>query len=207
MLGRGNSKENVRHLFDNVSFIVFNYDRCLEHFLFTSLPKLYAISEDDAASIVQDVNIIHPYGLVAEFSRQPSRTGVPFGGATVRYSENYIDLAQNVKTYTEQNIDKPLLKRLAHEFATAECIVFLGFAYHPQNLSLLRPPKPIERAPVFGTALGFSKHDANIIGYQIEKMSQGRGVHELRIADWVTIDTNATCAKLFDDYGKSILDA
>jgi hypothetical protein len=37
MLGRGVPKENVREIFDNVAFIVFNYDRCIEHFLFHAL--------------------------------------------------------------------------------------------------------------------------------------------------------------------------
>jgi hypothetical protein len=27
----------VREIFDNVAFIVFNYDRCIEHFLFHAL--------------------------------------------------------------------------------------------------------------------------------------------------------------------------
>jgi hypothetical protein len=46
MLGRNVPKENVREIFDPVSFIVFNYDRCVEFFLgnrcreFTVLPKI-----------------------------------------------------------------------------------------------------------------------------------------------------------------------
>ena len=31
MLGRGIPKENVSEIFDNVRFVVFNYDRCVEH--------------------------------------------------------------------------------------------------------------------------------------------------------------------------------
>ena len=38
MLGRGVPKENVREIFDNVSFIVFNYDRCVEFFLRNTNP-------------------------------------------------------------------------------------------------------------------------------------------------------------------------
>lgn len=33
MLGRGVAKADVRQIFDNVAFIIFNYDRCVEHFL------------------------------------------------------------------------------------------------------------------------------------------------------------------------------
>ena len=45
MLGRGIPKENVREIFDRVSFVVFNYDRCVEYFLFHALQKLYGIQE------------------------------------------------------------------------------------------------------------------------------------------------------------------
>src|SRR5262249_36707437 len=37
LLGRGIPKQDAREIFDHVSFIVFNYDRCVEHFLFHAL--------------------------------------------------------------------------------------------------------------------------------------------------------------------------
>jgi hypothetical protein len=40
MLGRGVPKENVREILDNVAFIVFNYDRCMEFFLTNALSRL-----------------------------------------------------------------------------------------------------------------------------------------------------------------------
>jgi hypothetical protein len=132
---------------------------------------------------------------------------IPFGGSTLGYTNDYIELAGNIKTYTEQNIDTNLRTRIAQEFSSADCIVFLGFAYHAQNVALLKPAEPIERQPIFGTALGFSNHDAAVIRSGLEGMSQGRGVAEASIATWITIDTDATCAKLFDDYGKSIAGA
>ena len=64
MLGRGVSKENIRNIFDRVSFIVFNYDRCLEHFLLHALQQAYGIRRDEAEAILSGVRIIHPYGLV-----------------------------------------------------------------------------------------------------------------------------------------------
>jgi hypothetical protein len=40
LLGRGVPKENIHQIFDRVSFIVFNYDRCIEHFFHHALQKL-----------------------------------------------------------------------------------------------------------------------------------------------------------------------
>jgi hypothetical protein len=66
----------VLKLFENASFIIFNYDRCLEQFLVNALPRLYAISETEADSIVHNINIIHPYGSVGELGRIASRSGL-----------------------------------------------------------------------------------------------------------------------------------
>ena len=69
MLGRGVPKENVREILDNVAFIVFNYDRCMEFFLTHALSRLYRIHEDEARGIVADLHIVHPYGAVPDSDR------------------------------------------------------------------------------------------------------------------------------------------
>jgi hypothetical protein len=46
----------------SVSFIVFNYDRCLEQFLFHALQKLYGLESQEAFAMLTDLRIIHPYG-------------------------------------------------------------------------------------------------------------------------------------------------
>lgn len=133
MLGRGVPRENVRQIFDSVAFVVFNYDRCLEHFLLHALPKLYNISENDAYDVVSNLRIIHPYGTVGELDRPSSREGLPFGGGGNRLSAHYIHLSDQIRTYTEQMTDGSLLSRMSEEVLRAKCIVFLGFAYHDQQ--------------------------------------------------------------------------
>ncbi len=46
LLVEGCPNENVYNLFDNVSFIIFNYDRCIEQFLFNAVQNYYAIEPD-----------------------------------------------------------------------------------------------------------------------------------------------------------------
>jgi hypothetical protein len=95
MLSRGIAKADVRQIFNNVAFIIFNYDRCVEHFLYNALQKLYGINEKDAADILADCTIIHPYGLVGPYLPIGR---VPFGAG----STNYRELSKQIKTYTEQ---------------------------------------------------------------------------------------------------------
>jgi hypothetical protein len=108
MLGPGIPFENIQSIFSNVSFVVFNYDRCIEFFLLHALQRLYGISEEDAKKTIATLTIIHPYGVIA-----PS---VEFGTA----GRNYIELANGIKTYTEQVRDKSILTVIAEQVKAAQ---------------------------------------------------------------------------------------
>jgi len=112
MLGQEITKENAREIFDNVAFIVFNYDRCIEQFLRYGLRFLYGLPEKEAEDICDDLQLIHPYGYVADLPMQgKSPGGVPFGDHD--YGSDHVGLAENIRTYTEQILERiPLI--LAH---------------------------------------------------------------------------------------------
>jgi hypothetical protein len=78
MLGRGVPREEVGQIFDNVSFIIFNYDRCVEYFLENAIQRLYNLDGNDAIAIVDKLRIIHPMGGSARFAKyllaRPART-------------------------------------------------------------------------------------------------------------------------------------
>lgn len=83
MLSPGISRENVGEIFDRVSFVIFNYDRCVEFFLLHALQELYALEERAAKSILDDLDIVHPYGVIEQ--------AVPFG-----HTDPYISLASGI---------------------------------------------------------------------------------------------------------------
>ena len=196
MLGRGMAKGDVRQIFDSVAFIIFNYDRCVEHFLYNALQKVYGIRENDAADILADCTIIHPYGLVGPYL--PFGRGVPFGAG----SADYRQLSQQIKTYTEQIAAADLMGEIETEFHRAECIVFLGFAYHTQNMRLLKPAKPIKRKRVFGTAYQMSDSDTDVVSHQIaDFFDGGLGVDRKQL---LRFENKLTAADLFDNYAKSL---
>jgi hypothetical protein len=47
----------IKHAFKRITFINFNYDRCIEHYLFWSLQRI-GISSNDAIETVQNLNVI-----------------------------------------------------------------------------------------------------------------------------------------------------
>jgi hypothetical protein len=191
MLGRGIAKEDIRQIFNNVSFIAFNYDRCLEHFLPNALAKLYAIPEREASDIVAELRIIHPYGVVAD--------DAPFGADRA----NYLTLAGSIKTYTEQAGATDITSQLGADVGRADCIVFLGFAYHSQNMMMLRPPKPVNQKFLYGTAYKMSDADVDVVSQQITKFFTPTLNERLR-ALRIRLESKLKSADLFDYYAKSL---
>ena len=205
VLGRGITKRNAPQIFDNVSFVVFNYDRCVEFFLLQALQAMYSIPLNDAAAIVQDLSIIHPYGTIGELPNLASGSvQVPFGGIE-DYDFNYITLAQRIKTYTEQVAGSEVTNGIRNEIERAEQVVFLGFAYHAQNMLLLRPFEELGLArPIYGTAVGMSDSDVSLARGELR--SWFLPDHSLPSDPFnvIHIENQLTCAKLFDNYAKSI---
>ncbi len=192
MLGADIRVESAREIFDNVSFVIFNYDRCVEFFLEHALPQLYGISKGDAKAILAELDFIHPYGVI-----DPS---VPFGSPT----GNYVELAAGIKTYTEQIGDADLRNILSTKVPDADHIVFLGFAYHDQNMELLTPQKPIPASHrIFGTAYGMSESDVEVVGHQIDAWFTGHNAQAYR-STMIRVENKLKCTDLFDYYAKSL---
>lgn len=205
MFSAGLSQANIYEVSKSASFIVFNYDRCFEFFLFKALQQLYAISAQDAEGILNSLSVLHPYGKVGALqTRLNQASTLPFGG----YGESiddYLSLASAIKTYTEQIEEDGILSQIKEEVAKADCIVFLGCAFHAVNMRLLDPGKQLSQRPVFGTAFNMSSSNASAIFDAVDKMF----VHVPRIGSdknpFITIDSNATCRKLLDDYQRAII--
>jgi hypothetical protein len=192
MLARGIPKEDIKTIFERVSFVIFNYDRCVEFFLLNALQLLYRVAEAEAKSVLSTLRIIHPYGAVPPH--------IPFGHKAV----NCAQLIGSIKTYTEQIADPTIVKQVATELEQAEHIVFLGFAYHDQNMALLRPPNTFAASKeVFGTAYGMSDSDVNVVGHQIDAWFTGRNATAYR-SSMIKLENKLKCASLFDNYAKSL---
>jgi hypothetical protein len=197
VLGPGGGPDTVDAVFKNLSFIVFNYDRCLEHFLANAISALYSIEREAAVEIVKKITIIHPYGTIGELDR------VPFGGDQYN-APSVLPLAKRIKTYAEQFEDPDELQRMHNEMHNAACIVFLGFSYLEQNMKLLKPTNPMDDKTVLGTAFGMSPNDRDVVTRDILKMFAEPQAANMRNGKRVLIDTGAKCAQLFDSYARTL---
>ncbi len=139
-LTTGRTQAEVSLLFRNLSVINFNYDRCFELYIQQAIIEGFSVTGTDAAEIVSLADISHPYGVVGELPWQSGgRLKVAFGGST---SERLFDIAQGIKTFTEQShneSDREHWNKVMHD---AERVLFLGFGFHSQNMDLIKTSMP-----------------------------------------------------------------
>jgi hypothetical protein len=184
-----------------ISLIVFNYDRCIEHFLYHSLQTYYGIDQTDAASLVKKIQIYHPYGTVGALPWYGGEHTITFGGET--NPKQLLDLAGQIKTFTEgTDPNSSEVTEIRRRFTESQIVLFLGFAYHKLNLDLIRPPSSdrhpaIEKVRYFGTAKGISDSDCGVICSDLRKLAGAR-------REKIMIRNDLTCGELFKEYWRSL---
>jgi hypothetical protein len=165
---------------NKVSFITFNYDRSLEHFLaesfsnsFTSIPGNMNMVE------LIPFPFLHVYGVIGK---------LPWQKGFFRYCHkgnlNLIDqMMENIKIIYEQIPEE--IEKIKELIFNAERIIFLGFGYAKENLEVLDIYNILsirkDRPAIHGTAFGFTKRElqgvCSLFPYKIDL----RNVKSLRL--------------------------
>lgn len=190
--------ENLDSIFDNFCIINFNYDRCIEQFLFYALQQLYLIRGERAMELMRQLKIFNPYGVVGYLSWRDGRQ-VEFG---VTDYGDIVGISDELRTFNEQVAEGDVLSRIQDEVGLAERIVFLGFHFHRQNMLLIKtmPPARGGEVCVFATALDRSVADDRIIDGQIRQVLANRG------GSWdIAIERTLDCKKLLRDYSTTLM--
>ncbi|KKK77729.1 hypothetical protein LCGC14_2850660, partial [marine sediment metagenome] len=122
--------------FRNLYVITFNYDRSLEHFLFTALRSSTDLSEAQCAERVQALTIVHVHGKLGRLPWEAEYGHViPYEGKanpdTIRACIGSIIVLH------EGQKDSPELVEARRILDSVLRIYFLGFGYHEVNLERL----------------------------------------------------------------------
>lgn len=188
--------------FQNVSFIVFNYDRCLEVFLIRAIEVFFLVNNQRAREIVATVDIVHPYGDLGELDDSDPKLPM--------FGDDQCDLyavSQRLQTFSESLLDPAKSATIKELIRRAETLIFLGFAFYDQNMDLLGEsvPKSEKRSNirrVYATTFGMSDSDVQVAKVQIGHLLRGRPPKE---RDDYSIQTfSGTCHALFAEYWKSL---
>lgn len=188
-------KSDLDNLFNGITIICFNYDRCIEHYLIHALQRAYAIPQDQAASIVSNLEIYHPYGTVGNLNSSQNGDAVEFGGEL--YGSQLIGAANSIRTFTEQVEDEKTLAKLKQAIMNAQSIVFLGFAYHLQNMEILKPAHRGNVQNIFGTALGISDHGAKETETRLKSLTALR-------SNMIEVNNSLKCKPFLEHYQLSL---
>ena len=183
-----------------LTVITFNYDRCIEHYLFHSFMNYYDISPEEAKELMIQIRIYHPYGSLGDLPWKGTPRSIQFGEQI--NSQKLIAVTDNLQTFTE-GTDEEHSEIMAIRTAihTAGKIAFLGFAFNEQNLDLLFNSKiearPLRGVPIYGTAFGLSTSDVTAITNEIA--TTGRIDR-----DYIHLEREYKCARLISDYSRAL---
>lgn len=158
-------KADLNEAIQRVKIVSFNYDRCFQQAMALWIERAYHVSFSQACEYISSIEIVHPYGSVGKFCNSNVVDGVSYGAAP---SENEIPtLAENIRTYSEQIVDVNFLQQIKNIYSFADSVFYLGCAYHPQNLELLKAPQNNYEKFIAGTAMGISEDALEFIGEQL----------------------------------------
>ncbi len=150
---------------NKLSIITFNYDRSLEHYLFTTLrANFHKKHPEEHVEKINAIKIIHIYGQLGYLPWQISNgPNIPFGLLPRPDESSKISTIQcaikGIKTMSENfEKDNPQVKLARQLMSQAIKIYFLGFGYHPFNLEMLGMDSLRKDLDIKGTSLGLSLH-------------------------------------------------
>ncbi|MCB1562999.1 MAG: hypothetical protein KDJ75_05430 [Alphaproteobacteria bacterium] len=202
-LSNGHGRTDFQKKLHNVDFIVFNYDRCVEHYFLHTVRNLYDLDQNQAVKLLEPLNIIHPYGTVGDLPWQHSNNQVAFGDDTVT-AERLLGLSNKVATFMEQIVDQKIISRMQKLVENANTIIFLGFGFHDMNMTLLQPQDSHRVKNVYASAFNESKPSQDDIRDSILNLLKAND-NVLLPSDDPTIHIyDKKCTNLFDEYGRRI---
>ena len=125
---------------NRISFITFNYDRSLEHFLMTALVNQFNKPEQEVAEKLNKIPIIHLYGKLGKLPWETTK-GDEFSREYKPQISQYL-LRRSSKSlkiiYDKFELDNEDFKQARKLLSNARRIYFLGFGYHTDNLDRLK---------------------------------------------------------------------
>lgn len=196
-LASGNSLDHFVKRLSACCFVIFNYDRCVEHFLFHSIQKYYPVTAEKAGEILRAITFVHPYGKVGALPWEQKNGSVRFGEGESQW--NLPVLSGQIRTVSEGIVLHADIELAKEAIAEARQLVFLGNAMHKPNLDIIRPDIPCSPKQMIATSHGIPKFEAE----QKERLMSHFFVAE---AEDIEIRfENLTCDQLFIEFGNLFL--
>jgi hypothetical protein len=163
---------------NQVVFITYNYDRSLEHFLFTALRNTYGKSDTEVAAQLRQIPFVHLHGQLGYLPWQELPQGVvhpPRGYVPKEQDVSLSIAAAGIKIIHEQPHNDSAFRNALEHLSDAKKIIFLGFGYDPTNLSRLHIEDFFDAQGIlYGSCYGFTELEQKTLALRFKnKISLG----------------------------------
>lgn len=152
---------------NQLRIITFNYDRSLEHYLFTTSCHTYGKSAGECAIQLAPIEILHVYGSLGPLPWQQAADPLPYGPADVT-GRVIIQARQNIKVMHEglEDTVQGHFEKAKKWLQWADRILFLGFGFHDNNVKRLDLARILRKdQKISGTCLGLDHTSRNKVVY------------------------------------------
>jgi hypothetical protein len=149
LLVAGNFDSFVNRL-SKISFVSFNYDRCVHQFIAFASKQYFALSDTQVNHLLSCLNVHYVYGSIGEYA---FRGGNESNYGSYPTAQNSIELISKIQTFTEGR-DAKDREELHRQIDGAREIYFLGFGFNKLNMERIVPSEGYACNSVFGTTLG-----------------------------------------------------
>ncbi|MFC1650499.1 hypothetical protein ACFL2X_02915 [Candidatus Latescibacterota bacterium] len=191
--------DDLEARFKSITLIIFNYDRCIEHFIYCALKKYYPLSDVEAANLVKEITIFHPYGIVGTLPWIDNNGAIDFGADPA--APNLLELSMKIKTFTEStDAGSSEIVEIRKKMNLVSRLVFLGFAFHELNMQLITPEHvdaKTREINCFATTNNMSESNKTFIEGQINNLYHANYIVYTKMS-------NSTCGQFFSEFWKSL---
>ena len=141
------------------SIVTYNYDRSFEFAFFRALRLFFStLEESKCYELYSGIPISHPHGMIGAPKLLEDQPGRPY--QPISHFEEVKESIESIRIVSEDVDRDPVFQKIHDQLREAECIVFLGFGFHPVNLERLKLSSVANKdAQVWGTSLGFTKSE------------------------------------------------
>ena len=143
---------------NKLSLVTFNYDRSLEHYLFTALKSRFNRTDLQCAEKLAG-KVIHVYGQLGYLPWQDGEANraVPFGDTSPNKIKRAAEGIQIMHTAEDTS---PEFERARKVIADAKRVLFLGFGFHDTNIRRLGFTPPYDGiSDPHGTCVGLPRRE------------------------------------------------
>ncbi len=147
---------------NNVAFLTFNYDRSLEQFFMNAIMSDYGKTENESASLMQSIPIIHLHGLLGNLPAFSSESSRLYNSSI---TPDILEICRSKIKIIHEGISEDEQFKEAHKLLSeAKQIWFLGFGYDKTNIERLNLPNLLRsNQNVFGTT--FEMEQGEVMRY------------------------------------------